>query len=68
MSKYLIGLSRIAVSTWVLTSTHYIKIERVLDVNDVMDMNQQAEKTMSSREIAELTGKSHTCDARHTSK
>jgi len=46
LSKYLIGLSRIAVSTWVLTSTHYIKIERVLDVNDVIDMNQKAEETM----------------------
>jgi len=46
LSKYLIGLSRIAVSTWVLTSTRYIKIERVLDVNDVIDMNQKAEETM----------------------
>lgn len=46
LSKYLIGLSRIAVSTWVLTSTHYIKIEMVLDVNDVIDMNQKAEETM----------------------
>jgi phage antirepressor YoqD-like protein len=52
-------MSRLAVSTWVLISTHYIKIKRVLDVNDAIDMNQKAEKTMSSREIAELTGKSH---------
>ena len=28
-------------------------------MNDVMNMNQQAEKTMSSQEIAELTGKMH---------
>jgi hypothetical protein len=28
-------------------------------MNDVMNMNQQAEKTMSSQEIAELTGKRH---------
>jgi len=52
-------MSRLAVSTWILISTHYIKIERVLDVNDAIDMNQKAEETMSSREIAELTGKNH---------
>ena len=28
-------------------------------MSNVMNMNQQAEKTMSSQEIAELTGKMH---------
>jgi len=46
LSKHLIGMSRLAVSTWILISTHYIKIEMVLDVNDVIDMNQKAEETM----------------------